>query len=87
MPIEFAPSTRVNAHADLLKDFLRQVFDMGRAFVSDESSLWDFHSEISNANIFSKIWEVYGVDVSDIESGNLADILERISTSSSKTTR
>ncbi len=51
---------------------------MDWAFISDESSLWDFHGELSNAELQERINDVYGVDVSDIESGNVADILKRI---------
>jgi hypothetical protein len=46
--------------------------------VTDESSLWDFHSEETNEEYHRKIMEVYGTDVSDIESGNLVRIFERI---------
>ena len=45
---------------------------------SDESSLWDFHVESDNSRLNAKIMEVYGVDVSDIQSGRLAAIFERI---------
>jgi hypothetical protein len=37
----------------------------------------------SNDELHTKIAEVYRVDVSDIKSGNLADILERIAASRS----
>lgn len=62
----------------LADDFVRRVLDIDGAWISDESSLWDFHHKETNAALVAKIREIYGVDVSDIESGNLADILDRI---------
>jgi hypothetical protein len=81
MPVEFASQEQVNAHGDLVDDFVRRVLGLDWAWISDESSLWDFHSDDTNDDLQSKIREVYGVDVSDIESGNLAEILERIAVS------
>lgn len=78
VPIEFAPQDRVNLHAGLTEDFIRRVLELEWAWISDESSLWDFHTEETNDRLNSKIMEVYGVDVSDIESGNLSEIFERI---------
>ena len=48
------------------------------AWISDESSLWDFHTDDTNEKLWAKILEVYGVDVSDIESARLSEILNRI---------
>jgi len=62
----------------LADDFIRRVLQLDWAWVSDESRLWDFHHLETNAAIVAKIREVYGVDVSDIESANLTDILDRI---------
>jgi hypothetical protein len=78
VPIEFAPSDRVHAHPELTDDFIQRVLGLDWAFVSDESSLWDFHTDDTNDVLNAKIREVYGVDVSDVESGNLAEILQRI---------
>ncbi len=78
VPIEFAPSDRVRAHPKLTDDFIQRVLGLDWAFVSDESSLWDFHTDDTNDVLNEKIREVYGVDVSDVESGNLAQILQRI---------
>src|ERR1700722_6649526 len=62
--IEFASRDRVDAHAELAEDFIRRVLGLDWAFVSDESSLWDFHSSDDNQDLIAKINEVYGVDVS-----------------------
>jgi hypothetical protein len=78
VPIEYASQDRVNLHSDLEQDFIRRVLDLEWAWISDESSLWDFHEEETNNRLNEKIMEVYGIDVSDIESGNLSEIFERI---------
>jgi hypothetical protein len=78
VPIEFAPQQRIDAHAQLADDFIRRVLDLESAWISDESSLWDFHSEETNSALIDKIRQVYGVEVSDIESAKLCEILERI---------
>ncbi len=83
VPVEFAPQAQVNAHGDLVDDFVRRVLGLDWAWISDESSLWDFHTNDTNDALQTKIREVYGVDVSDIESGNLAEILDRIAVSQS----
>ena len=77
-PIEFAPSTRIDVHRELADDFIRRVLGLDWAFVSDQSSLWDFHTNATNAELNARIKELYGVDVFDLESGNLAEIFERI---------
>ena len=78
VPIEYASQDRVNLNAGLAQDFIRKVLELEWAWISDESSLWDFHMEETNDRLNSKILEVYGVGVSDIESGNLSEIFERI---------
>ena len=78
VPIEFASRQRVDAHPELTEDFVRRVLNLDGAWISDESSLWDFHASDDNRALIAKINEVYGVDVSDIESAKLCEILERI---------
>jgi hypothetical protein len=78
VPIEFAATERVGQHSELAKDFVKRVLDIDWAWISDESSLWDFHGDESNGNMTDKIRDIYGVDVSDISDGNLADIFDRI---------
>lgn len=77
-PVEFVSTEQIDAHEELAQDFIERVLGYDWAFISDESSLWDFHKERSNDAYVIKIREVYGVDVSDIESGRIAPILERI---------
>ena len=78
VPIEFAASTRVDSHKELQHDFIKRVLDLPWAFISDESSLGDFHEEETDDTLVERIRSIYGVDVSDIKSGNLAEILEKI---------
>lgn len=78
VPIQFACQERVSAHPELTEDFIHRVLNLDWAWVSDDSSLWDFHHDETNDLLISKIKEVYGVDVSDIQSARLADVLERI---------
>ncbi len=53
--------------------------DIAECFISDESSLWDFHGDDDNAALYTKVVLLYGVDVSDIEGARLADIFDRLS--------
>ncbi|MGO9777884.1 MAG: hypothetical protein ACLPM3_14985 [Terracidiphilus sp.] len=78
VPLEFASQQRVKAHTELAEDFIHRVLELESAWISDESSLWDFHADENNDAYINKIKEIYGVDVSDIQSANLAEILERI---------
>ena len=76
--IEFASSEGIDTHPALRDDFINRVLELDWAFVSDESSLWDFHTEATNTSLHQRINDSYRVDVSDIESGSLKDIFERI---------
>jgi hypothetical protein len=77
-PIEFATQELVSANRELSEDFTRRVLNLDWAWISDESSLWDFHTDETNEQILGKIFEVYGVDVSDIDSARVSEILNRI---------
>jgi len=78
VPIQFAERNRVDRHSELAKDFTERILGLEWAWISDESSLWDFHDAGTNDQLIQKIRGTYGVDVSDIPSGNLADIFDRI---------
>jgi len=79
VPIQFSSQEMVNKYPELADDFIHRVLEMDWAWISDESSLWDFHGDESNDFYIAKIKEVYDVDVSDIQSAKLSEILERIS--------
>jgi hypothetical protein len=78
VPIKFADRNRVSQHPELLKEFIQRILELDWAWISDESSLDDFHGDETNDKLIEKIRHIYGVDVSDIPSGNLADIFDRI---------
>jgi hypothetical protein len=78
VPIEFAAGDRVSRHPELEKEFIRQVLEINWAWISDESCLGDFHDEETDERLMDRIRRIYGVDVSDIAGGNLADIFDRI---------
>jgi hypothetical protein len=80
VPVEFASQQRITAHPGLADDFACRVLEKDWAFISDDSSLWDFHRNETNDVLLAKIKDVYGVDVSNIESAELSEILERIAT-------
>ncbi|MGH9521337.1 MAG: hypothetical protein ACRD3E_02260 [Terriglobales bacterium] len=78
VPVQFASSERVNAHSELAEDFIRRVLELDWAWISDESSLWDFQADETNDTLVAKIRDVYDVDVSDIGSARLYEIFDRI---------
>jgi len=78
VPVEFSATTRVDAHPELAKSFVKRVLGLDWADISDKATLGDFHDKGNNAALVEKIRDIYGVDVSDIASGNLADIFDRI---------
>ena len=81
VPVQFATQKRVSAHPELAADFIRRILGLEWVWISDESSLWDFHGEDTNDALHAKIKQGYGVDVSDIQSARLWEILERIAAS------
>jgi hypothetical protein len=82
--IVFADNQSVAEHAALRDHFIHNVLGLEWAWISDESSLWDFHEKADNSELYLKIGEVYGVDVSHVEGANLAaifaEIMDRIGT-------
>jgi hypothetical protein len=75
---DFAERKRIEQHPDLEKDFINRILELPWAFISDESSLWDYHADLTNDNLVRKINAIYRVDVSGIPKGNIADILDLI---------
>jgi hypothetical protein len=75
---DFAARKRIEQHRDLEKDFINRILELPWAFISDQSTLWDFHADLTNDNLVRKILAIYGVDVSDVPKGNIADILDLI---------
>jgi hypothetical protein len=80
VPIEFASTVEVDRFRDVGRDFLAKVLDLNpdQCFISDESSLWDFHSQETNDALYEKIRNIYGVDVSGVEGARLCAIFRKI---------
>ena len=76
--IGFAPDAMISKYSHLQEEFAVEILDVERWHVSDESSLWDFTTDDTLEPSYVKIREVYGVDVSDIESALIWKILQRI---------
>jgi hypothetical protein len=76
--IIFAANETPARYAELHDDFVHKVLNIEWAWTSDESSLWDFHSDEDNGKMYLRIGEVYGVDVSHIASANLKEIFSEI---------
>ncbi len=80
-PLEFASSDLIERHEELARDFMTRIVDQNydECFISDESSLHDFHADSTNDEYYRKIALVYGVDVSDVDGARLGLMFERIS--------
>lgn len=81
VPIAFAPRIEVEQHNPVAADFFARILDMAyqHVLITDESSLYHFGwTEERIAELQQKIQAVYGVEVADIEDGNLIRIFERI---------
>ena len=80
--IEFAPTTGIDRFFGISKEFMKKIFDFepGEYLITDESSLHDFTrlDEMELSDIQIRIQDEYGIDISDIESGNLIEIFTRI---------
>ena len=80
--IEFALTTGIDRFFEVSEEFMKKIFDFGPGeyLISDESSLHDFTGldEMELSDIQKKIQDVYDIDFSDIESGNLLEIFTRI---------
>lgn len=79
--IVFADSTDVDRHSELRDDFIRRVLRLEWALITDESSLWDFHENQTNDEYYSRIFDIYRTDVSNVEGAKLKLILDRINDS------
>ena len=80
--IELAPTDGVDRVRDLAEEFMEAIFEMEPAsyLITDESSLLDFEGveDLDLLAVDKKVRSVFGVEVSDIRSGNLAEIFARI---------
>lgn len=70
--IKFAPTYEIS---DFHYEFVEKVAEVRPAFISNESSLFDFSHGIKERDEreywFSRIEKVYGIDLSDLEINDL----------------
>jgi len=85
VPVRFSSTKRIDSRRALADDFVQKVLELDWAWISDDSTLFDFHTNGTNEHYLERIRSVYDVEVSDICSGNLADILDRIAAHSRPT--
>jgi hypothetical protein len=81
VPIQFADAIVVESNPEIYSRFIVEVLGFGPedpVFISDQSSLCDFDGVNGGVNLFERVREVFGVDISDITDGNLASIFKRI---------
>lgn len=79
VPIQFAAHAEIDSHGDAVYDLVEIVTGTRPFFLSDGSSLGDFADEdVPLAALLERIKDKYGVDVSDIENGDLVTILDRL---------
>jgi hypothetical protein len=77
--VVFVPTDRIDRHRELADDFVINVLEKDWAYISNESSLLDFHADMSDpTDLLERIRERYSLDVSDVPNFNIADILDRI---------
>ena len=81
--LEMAPSEGIEGYRDLAFQLILRVFGIDAMLLTDESSLWDFcdfgsHDSDTEQQVFAKIKEIYDLDVSDIQDGNLLAVCQRI---------
>ena len=78
--IVFASTERLSGVEDLAPRFFSEILglDYADCLITDESELGDFRVEATSDLFYDRIAEVYGVNVRDIESGNIVEIMERL---------
>ena len=90
--IVYAPDEKIQKHGDFAYEFLQKVFGVRAAFLSDESSIYDFDSHIdveketvqhSTKRALNRIKKLYDVDVSGVKDLVLWKVLNRIKKSKS----
>jgi hypothetical protein len=85
--VELAPAGGIDSFRDIADRFMWRVFDLepGDYLITDESSLADFVGVDGQEliSLHEKVHRLYGLDVSDIEGGNLLQIFVRIAATDS----
>ena len=81
MKFELAPTNGVDLFWEIAEDFMQRIFDLapGEYLITDESSLHDFTGfDVEIEDLHQQIRDAYDLDVSDIDSGNLFEVFQRI---------
>lgn len=81
VPIEFAPTDRVDSDPRFRDEFIAKVLGFGPedpVFISDQSSICDFGDKDRILEIRTKIREIYGVEIAKPEPVYLADVFDWI---------
>ena len=80
VPIEFAPCIRIKEHEEIVRELIQNVLGINydQCFVSDESTLGDFQNEEVKLETIEEIKKAFNVDISKLNSSNIADIAEYI---------
>jgi hypothetical protein len=80
VPVQFASSNEIDSFEHIAVKFFNEILDLDyyNCFISDGSSLWYFEDSNSIEHYYKKINDIYGIDISDIEDGNLVEIFRRI---------
>lgn len=78
--LTFAPNTELIKHWSTAREFVGEIlgYDIDGIFVSDLSSIWDFLGNERPDQLYAATKAFFGVDISDLESGNLVEIARRI---------
>jgi len=80
--VEFAPTTGIEGLVNVAEDFMLDIFgfEPGEYLITDLSSLHDFVGvdDMEIGDMFTRIREVYGLDVADLPNGNLLEIFRRL---------
>lgn len=79
MKIECAPTSGVDMYQTIAEDFMKRILELDReeCLITDESSIFDF-VDFSEAELRRRIRQAYNLDISEIKSGNLLEIFQRI---------
>ena len=80
LEITYASQDEISKLEHVAGEFFPPILEMAYedCIITDESSLWDFHGDETNDEYHRRILDHFGIDVSDITSGNLVEIFKRI---------
>jgi len=80
VPIEFAGTDNIEKHKELVYEFFQKIYGEENIplFISDESSLYDFSSELEDKVIAERIQNAYGININEFEGRIIYKIFEKI---------